>query len=47
MYQQLPEGMNMMNEKKSISGMNDLFIDFSDKEPYQFLNQTFPKKKKL
>ena len=27
--------------------MNDLFIDFSDKEPYQFLNQTFPKKKKF
>ena len=25
--------------------MNDLFIDFSNKEPYQFLNQTFPKKK--
>ena len=22
-----------------------LFIDFSDKEPCQFLNQTFPKKK--
>ena len=25
--------------------MNDLFIDFSDKEPYQFLNQTLQKKK--
>ena len=26
--------------------MNDLFIDFSDKEPYQFLIQTFKKKEK-
>ena len=31
--------------KKSISGMNDLLIDFSDKEPFQFLIRTFSKKK--
>ena len=43
MYQQLPEG-NMMNEKNSISGMNDLFIDFSDK--YWILESNISKEKK-
>ena len=42
MYQQLPEG-NTMNEKKSISGMNDLFIDFSDK--YSTLESNISKEK--
>ena len=42
MYQQLPEG-NMMNEKNSISGMNDLFIDFSDK--YSTLESNISKEK--
>ena len=41
----IASGHKYDERKKSISGMNDLFIDFSNKEPCQFLNQTFPKKK--